>query len=85
MSMTCSICKVTVPRSGCHQNRYGEYICRNCQAAGIRFSWPRRLRHQWGRAALSLWLMLGATAALLLLAWLLEFMRILGPAPLLGG
>jgi len=42
----CAGCGTSVPRQDCHRNRYGEYICRTCQAAGIRFS-PKRRRFHW--------------------------------------
>jgi hypothetical protein len=40
---TCVGCGATVARRDCHRNRYGEYVCRTCQEAGIRFS-PARSR-----------------------------------------
>lgn len=30
-----SVCGLTVARRDCHKNRYGKYICKNCQAAGV--------------------------------------------------
>lgn len=85
MSMPCSSCKAPVLRRDCHQNRYGEIICRSCQAAGVRFTWQRRLRHRLRHAAWSVWLLLGATALVLLLVWLFEFLRLLQPEKLLLG
>src|SRR5512133_3216109 len=37
MSRVCSACGTSVARGDCHKNRYGEYICRECQSAGIKF------------------------------------------------
>lgn len=37
MSRVCSACGTSVAREDCHKNRYGEYICRECQSAGIKF------------------------------------------------
>lgn len=34
----CSACAATVERKNCHKNRYSEYICRRCQAAGTKFT-----------------------------------------------
>lgn len=34
----CATCAQSVERKDCHRNRFGEYICRQCQARGIRFS-----------------------------------------------
>ncbi len=39
----CAGCKKEVPRQDCHRNRYGEYICRSCQAGGLKFTWPHAL------------------------------------------
>jgi hypothetical protein len=36
---TCSGCRKEVPRKDCHHNRFGEYICRDCQNAGLKFTW----------------------------------------------
>lgn len=37
MSRVCSACGTSVAREECHKNRYGEYICRECQSVGIKF------------------------------------------------
>lgn len=37
LSRVCSACGTRIERRECHKNRYGEYICRHCQAAGIKF------------------------------------------------
>ncbi len=85
MSLHCSVCRAPVLRKDCHRNRYDELICRACQASGIRFSWPRRLQHAWGKLGLAMWVFLGAMATLLLLAWLFELLRVWQPEKLLLG
>lgn len=67
MSMICSACGATVERKDCHRNRYGEYICRRCQAAGIRFTWHQRLQHL--RQGMLVKLLLGLLVLGLLLIW----------------
>ncbi len=32
----CAACGAMVSRQDCHRNRYGEYICRTCQSAGVK-------------------------------------------------
>ena len=85
MLLICAVCKAPMLRKDCHRNRYGEFICRTCQATGIRFTWPRRLQYAMRKLGLAVWVFLGATAALLLLAWLFEVMRVLQPEKLLLG
>lgn len=88
MPLHCSICKAPVSRQDCHRNRYDELICHACQASGVRFSWRRRVRHLFGRAGragLAVWLLLAATALLLLGAWLFEMVLVLQPGKLLSG
>ena len=41
----CSTCRAEVARQDCHKNRFGEYICSNCQAAGVKASRFRIMRH----------------------------------------
>lgn len=43
----CSACGAMIARKDCHHNRYGEYICHDCQAHGVRFTWNRRLHVRW--------------------------------------
>ena len=43
----CTGCGTKVARQDCHRNRYGEYICRPCQAAGFKFGWRQGLRHRF--------------------------------------
>ena len=45
MLKKCSVCGTAVRRRDCHKNRYGEYICRPCQANGVRFTPRRQLIH----------------------------------------
>lgn len=42
----CVGCKKEVPRQDCHRNRYGEYICKDCQAAGLKYTWRHALTGQ---------------------------------------
>lgn len=41
----CATCGNTVDRQDCHKNRFGEYICRTCQAAGLKATPLRKQRH----------------------------------------
>jgi hypothetical protein len=71
MSVVCSACGATVDRRDCHKNRYGEYICRKCASAGIKFTRRRRLRLRT-QAKLRKYLpMLPVAALILLLIWVL--------------
>jgi hypothetical protein len=45
----CVGCGREVARPECHRNRYGEYVCRDCQAKGFRYSTSRRLGFQLKR------------------------------------
>lgn len=49
MLRKCCGCGSTVSRKDCHKNRYGQYICRTCQAAGLKFTRGARLRYWWQR------------------------------------
>ncbi|MDO9198963.1 hypothetical protein [Rhodoferax sp.] len=44
MLRVCSVCGAVVERKDCHKNRFGEYICRKCQAAVTTLKWHQRLR-----------------------------------------
>lgn len=71
MLRKCSGCGATVPRRHCHKNRYGEYVCRSCQAAGIKFTKAARWRSWIGQTpAIVMW-SLTVTALLALLIWVL--------------
>jgi hypothetical protein len=85
MSLACSFCQDTVLRQDCHRNRYGELVCRTCQASGVRFGWFNQLRYQMGKAGTLAWVLLGATALVLLLLWLFEVLLLLEPGKLLLG
>jgi hypothetical protein len=37
-------CGAQVSRQNGHRNRYGEYVCRACEASGIKFSLRQRIR-----------------------------------------
>ena len=45
MLRVCSSCGATVERKDCHKNRFGEYICRKCQAAQTNLTWRQRMRY----------------------------------------
>lgn len=49
---TCAACGATVPRQDCHRNRYGEYLCRACQKAGVKRTLRGTLQKNARRAAL---------------------------------
>jgi hypothetical protein len=63
-SKVCSSCRLVVARSDCHKNRYGEYICRACQASGVRFTRRRRFGFLGGRLFTGAWV--GLTVAVVL-------------------
>jgi hypothetical protein len=42
---TCTACGATVHRTEVHKNRYGQYICRDCRASGVRAVGRHRMRH----------------------------------------
>jgi len=65
----CSACGEVVRRRDCHKNRYGEYICRQCQAKGIRFTPWRVFLHNGKKWLISFLLLLVATAIVILLFW----------------
>ena len=67
MLRVCYTCGATVRRKDCHKNRYSEYICRRCQAAGKKFTSRGRRRHIMKRA-LPVFLWGSAVASLLLVA-----------------
>lgn len=50
MLRVCSACGVNIERKDCHKNRYSEYICRKCQAAGIKFTPEGQRRYVMTRA-----------------------------------
>jgi len=46
---TCSACGASVNRADVHKNRYGQYICKECRANGVRAVGKHRLRHLFQR------------------------------------
>lgn len=71
MPRTCSGCGATVSRRDCHKNRYGEYLCRSCQASGMKFTRTKQLRHWAGHTpAILMWSLVGA-ALVALAVWAL--------------
>lgn len=69
MSRVCSACGATVARKDCHRNRYAEHICRQCQAAGIKFTRRGQLRYLIKRPLAIILLMLVITSLVLLAMW----------------
>lgn len=65
ISRVCSACGATVERYLCHRNRYGEYICRQCQRDGVEFTLRARLRHSRN------WVIFGFVLGLVLLGLVL--------------
>ena len=66
---TCSACSLRVVRQDCHRNRYAQYICRNCQAKGVKFTWFNRLGKIATRALLILFACLAGAGLVLLVLW----------------
>ena len=66
----CSVCKLTVARKDCHKNRYGEYLCNACLAAGVRFTPGQRLRYGTRRAVWWFWLGVAGVVSIGMLAWI---------------
>jgi hypothetical protein len=71
---TCSACGKKVARQDCHKNRFGEYICRTCQQAGITATKQSRSR-AWLKRAMrrSFWGLMGTVLTLMVLAMLFLF------------
>jgi len=69
MSINCSSCNALVERQVCHKNRYGEYICKKCQDAGVRFTRAHRLLYlqSWWEPRHLFWLTVTVVAVLVLL------------------
>jgi hypothetical protein len=70
MMKVCATCGATVERTQCHKNRFGEYICRACQGAGIRSSWFRRWRHVTKKTVRRAVYGVGGVGLLVLLVWM---------------
>jgi hypothetical protein len=83
MSRICSACGTVVARKECHKNRYGEYICRECQSAGIKFVRQRQPGNPM-RLVIQVFLFGFAVASLLfLVTW--QFFLDSGSVPAIGG
>ena len=61
----CATCGNNVERKDCHKNRFGEYICRTCQAAGLKATPLRKQRHVTKKMLkkMARWALLGMAAA----------------------
>ena len=70
MMKSCSSCGETVLRTDCHRNRYGEFICRKCQAQGIKFT-QRGRANQYVKSWLIrlLWLLAGILVFIVVYWW----------------
>lgn len=68
-SKVCSSCRLVVTRTDCHKNRYGEYICRACQASGVRFTRRAKFGFLGGRLLTWIWLSLAVLALLSLVSF----------------
>jgi hypothetical protein len=68
MTRICANCGARVARVDCHKNRYGEYLCRVCQKAGVRCTAKGKVRGvaQRGVRTGLRWLAYVGLAALLL-------------------
>ena len=71
---TCSACGASVARQDCHKNRFGEYICHDCQALGIGSTRRSRI-WAWVSRVLrrSVWAIAGLGLTLVVLAMLILF------------
>lgn len=69
MTRQCSACGTVVARKECHRNRYAEYICRACQAKGIKFTPHGRRRHGLRRALAPLLVAILFVSVLLWVLW----------------
>lgn len=74
----CAACRLWVSREDCHRNRYNEYICKSCQAKGIRFTWHNRLRDYARRFATTLSIVAVSGAIGMFILWIFYsvFMRL---------
>ena len=70
MQKVCFKCGATVARRECHKNRFGEYVCRTCQAAGIKASWAQRLRQMSKKMFRQVLLWLAGAAVAALFVWM---------------
>ena len=51
----CSACAATVERKDFHKNRYSQYICRQCQEAGVKYTQRKRQGSLGRRRVLLKW------------------------------
>jgi hypothetical protein len=63
---TCGACGASVHRADVHKNRYGQYICNNCRADGVRAVGRQRLRHMVQRMPTALFAFLIVVLVLVL-------------------
>lgn len=71
---TCDACLARIARQDCHRNRHGEYICRSCQAAGVKVvNRSRILRGSRGIWRQLTWALAGTVLAILVVAVLILF------------
>lgn len=66
----CGSCGASVERKDCHKNRFAEYICRQCQAAGIKASWRQRLQGLTQTMLRKVWLGMAGLSLSVLLLWM---------------
>ena len=66
----CAGCRLWVSRDDCHRNRYNEYICKSCQAKGLRFTWNNRLRNYARRSAVTLSVVTVSAAIGMFILWI---------------
>jgi hypothetical protein len=70
MQKVCFKCGETVERRDCHKNRFGEYICRSCQAGGVKASWYRPLSKIVKMMFRQILLWLAGAAVIALFVWM---------------
>jgi hypothetical protein len=71
MYRKCFSCGASVLRQDCHKNRYGEYVCRACQASGVRFSKRSGWRYWLSLAPVIILWSVVVTALITLVFWVL--------------
>lgn len=78
LSRVCASCSATVERQNCHKNRYSQYICRQCQDLGIKFTNRSKRRYFHRRRYVLTWafsvVILGVAAGLAFPAIWMEIM-----------
>ena len=74
MLKTCSACKKSIERKDCHENRYGEYICRSCQSDGVKVTRRQRflnLKKKMQETEPKIWRLLIGTILAFSVLWLM--------------